>query len=125
MYNNSSELLSPTIRNIGGYTKSLSWFLGDFDSQEEKSIDLIVNCSDGSCSDTTRWLKENNVTACGMTSIVNKIPILITGVEEKKGPTDFESDARVISSQHQVKTSGMNNSTEDIFTPAMNSTTDI
>jgi uncharacterized repeat protein (TIGR01451 family) len=72
-------LPEPTIiNNLDGTTESVSWFLGDFDSGRRKSIDLIVSCSSGDCSN---WEAHNQVEASGWTSIVNKIPIKVTSGE--------------------------------------------
>lgn len=69
------------IRNPEG-TTHLSWFLGDLETGSSKSIELNVSCGDERCPDVGK----DGLEASGWTSIVNKIPILITSVDyqEKK-----------------------------------------
>ncbi len=68
-------LPSPTIISNpeDGTTEKLSWFLGDLETGAKKVIELNVTCLDESCD-----LGTNKVEASGWTSIIHKIPILIT-----------------------------------------------
>lgn len=89
-----SILPRPTeIRNPDG-TTYLSWFLGDLETGKSKSIELNVTCTGGGCPD----LGNDGVEASGWTSIVNKIPILITSgnyheEEGKEIPVEAEEPA--------------------------------
>ena len=60
------------INNIDGTTKSLSWFLGDFETSAQKTVELNVSCRDCNC-----LIQGNKVEASGWASIVNKIPIWV------------------------------------------------
>lgn len=85
VYNESVEgeiLPKPTIMNhADGTTRRISWFLGDFESRQEKSIDLTVNCDGSSFDDWDEWEEANKADVSGWTSILNKIPIKVTSQE--------------------------------------------
>jgi len=78
------EILPTIINHFDGTTRSLSWFLGDFESMQEKSIDFTVNCDGSSFSNWNEWEAANKAEASGSTSILNKIPIKVTSQEDQE-----------------------------------------